>query len=179
MSRVKQTALLTAILIGTVPSLSGDAAAPKGTVTDKPVTVTTGAEPQAAALRITDRSTRAMIVQLGACLIRPTNPDGVLPVATRLTDVKDAAGEILQRCFPLLLPERDGYGRPFLYWSDGNIFVLLSTGLDGKRDREYEELFAKGIPALLAFCTKSAEQEEDDVVFVTDTLCRCDMHPEE
>ena len=38
------------------------------------------------------------------------------------------------------LPTMDGWGNPFLYWSDGTSYRIVSTGKDGEEDRNWADL---------------------------------------
>jgi len=38
------------------------------------------------------------------------------------------------------LPLADGWGRPFLFWSDGEHYRIASFGSDGVQDHPYEEI---------------------------------------
>ena len=48
--------------------------------------------------------------------------------------------EHVQPVYIRTLPLDDGWGRPFLYWSDGESYRIASLGLDGTLDRPYEEI---------------------------------------
>jgi|GEM_PF-4010294 len=45
--------------------------------------------------------------------------------------------DTLQPLYIRVLPLKDAWGDPFLYWSDGREYILLSTGGDGVIDRYY------------------------------------------
>jgi type II secretory pathway pseudopilin PulG len=63
------------------------------------------------------------------------------------------------------LPANDGWGNPFLYWSDGARFMVVSFGQDGMADRTYDGVTAEQL-----------EDGGDDVVFLDGTPAAVPLH---
>ncbi len=67
----------------------------------------------------------------------PARPDGAYQVET----VKE-----LRELLPAgRIPRNDPWGRPYLYWSDGATYVLISYGPDREPDTIYDFRYREGI----------------------------------
>lgn len=81
---------------------------------------------------------------------------------------------LLEPIYVRALPMSDAWGHPYLYWSNGTDWLVLSSGKDGE-DRAYGGILADtrdSKQALAAICTEPIEGPGDDIVFANDQPCR-------
>jgi hypothetical protein len=59
---------------------------------------------------------------------------GTLPATGDTFETLGVVAELQQPFFAARCSNTDAWGYPLLYWSDGQRYLLLSTGPDGRRD---------------------------------------------
>lgn len=76
----------------------------------------------------------------------------------------DAVVPDLEPVYIRRAPRQDPWGNPYLYWSDGTAYALISRGADGRLDTDYHDW---GRAEYEAFRPAATFEPGKDVVFVT------------
>lgn len=67
---------------------------------------------------------------------------------------------------------RDPWGRALLYWSDGESFMVLSPGPNGRLERDYEQVENLSGDALEeGLCSEHDGDRVDDIVLIDGVFC--------
>jgi hypothetical protein len=71
------------------------------------------------------------------------------------------------------LPGRDPWHSPYLYWSDGKDYAIISLGADSRPEMDYAALLSRGYPA---FCRAALDGRHDargsDLIFADGMIGR-------
>lgn len=118
-------------------------------------------------LRETIAETRAIGLAVECFGIGRTAYPGPTPGPVKL--------EWLARDIPELvdLPQNDVWGQPFLYWSDGAHYVIISYSSDGVPDHDYGAVLARPwVEAKPAVCGGASSKAGADLVFADGQHCQ-------
>ena len=80
--------------------------------------------------------TLMLIRETGLAVRVHTDANGALPVTPGWVFVEDILYEFEPSWIPYI-PTTDGWQRPFLIWSNGESYLIVSLGSDGLEDRSY------------------------------------------
>jgi len=120
--------------------------------------------------KLTAREVRAIAVAVTAYAV----DNNTYPVVTDGPAGVEALRPLLEPHYARGLSLSDAWGHPYLYWSEGNTFVVYSTGSDGE-DRPYVSLFRSSSDATVTIssvCIGRDQSPGADVVFVNGEPCR-------
>jgi hypothetical protein len=81
---------------------------------------------------------------------------------------------VLEPHYIRTVPLTDAWDHPYIYWSDGESFLIFSAGSDGE-DLSYGSVLdqaPKPAEALASLCTGPSDRDGADIVFANGEPCR-------
>ena len=99
--------------------------------------------------------------------------NNAFPVLTDTVTNAEQLRRLLEPIYIRGMPTKDGWDRPYWYWSNGQTFALYSTGQD-EEDHPYAQLLdnAKDLTPLDSICAGATNHPGADIVFARDQCCQ-------